>query len=449
MRYAIVICAVSALLALPGLPAFAASVNESIDVAPVWAGHPVGFALLTHGQKQFVGFYDAQRRMTIASRELDSEQWTFQVLPTSVGWDSHNNIVMTLDNDQHLHIAGNMHGVPLIYFRTTRPLDVTSLEKVDAMVGRDEKRCTYPKFLRGPADELIFTYRDGGSGNGNQIYNVYDPASRTWSRLLDQPLTDGQGKMNAYFHGPARGPDGYFHLVWVWRDTPDCATNHDLSYARSRDLRAWETSAGKPLKLPITIDTAEIVDPVPAGGGMINGNTVLGFDAQQRPIISYHKHDSAGHTQIFSARLEDGAWKIYQVSDWTSRWDFRGNGTMPFDIRLGGVRAATDGTLTQWFQHAKEGSGTWTLDPETLKPIAATASRSSAPARPADSPQSNSPQSDFPGMQVKRAGDSGKSPRRGVSYQLRWETLGINQDRPRPEPHPAPSMLRVEVLGAR
>ena len=52
-------------------------------------------------------------------------------------------------------------------------------------------------------------------------------------------------------------------------------------------------------------------------------------------------------------------------------------------------------------------------------------------------------------MQVRRAGDSGKSPRRGVSYQLRWETLGINQDRPRPEPHPAPSMLRVEVLDDR
>ncbi len=41
--------------------------------------------------------------------------------------------------------------------------------------------------------------------------------------------------------GPVRGPDGLFHVVWVWRDTPDRATNHHLSYARSRDLQRWET----------------------------------------------------------------------------------------------------------------------------------------------------------------------------------------------------------------
>ena len=228
-------------------------VVKVIDVAPVWSGHPVGFALLTHGDTQFVGFYDAQRRMTIGSRALDSDRWTFQVLPTSVGWDSHNYIEMTFDDANQLHVAGNMHASPLTYFRTTRPLDVTSLKQVPAMVGRDEQRATYPSFLRGPANELIFTYRDGRSGNGNQIYDVYDTAKQTWSRLLDQPLTDGQGHANAYFRGPTRGPDGYFHLVWVWRNTPACETNHDLCYARSKDLRHWETSGGKPLPLPITL----------------------------------------------------------------------------------------------------------------------------------------------------------------------------------------------------
>ncbi len=180
--------------------------------------------------------------MAIGSRPLDSDQWTFKVLPTSVKWDSPNAIAMAFDDDNQLHVSGNMHAVPLVYFRTTtRPLDITSLEKVTALTGSNESSCTYPVFLRGPDQEFLFTYRDGHSGGGNQIYDIYDTPAKTWSRLLDRPLTYGGGDMNAYFNGPVRGPDGYFHLAWVWRNTGDCSTNHTPSYARSKDLRHWES----------------------------------------------------------------------------------------------------------------------------------------------------------------------------------------------------------------
>ena len=112
---------------------------------------------------------------------------------------------------------------------------------------------TYPVFLKDSAGRLMLKYRDGGSGNGNEIYNVYDTATSTWRHLLATALVDGEGKRNAYFVGPTLGPDGFFHLAWVWRDTPDAETNHDLSYARSRDLVRWERSDGSPLKLPITL----------------------------------------------------------------------------------------------------------------------------------------------------------------------------------------------------
>jgi hypothetical protein len=46
-----------------------------VDVAPVWAGHPVGFDLLTHGDRQFVAFYDAERNMTVAARTLGSDKF--------------------------------------------------------------------------------------------------------------------------------------------------------------------------------------------------------------------------------------------------------------------------------------------------------------------------------------------------------------------------------------
>jgi hypothetical protein len=402
------------------------TVARVIDIAPVWAGHPVGFALLTHKDRQYVAFYDAGRRMTVAARALDSDRWDMVRLPSQVGWDSHNSITMTFDRAGCLHLSGNMHVAPLVYFRTAKPYDIHTFERL-AMTGKDETRCTYPHFLRNGAGDLIFTYRDGKSGDGNQIYNIYDEQSRTWQRLIDRPFTDGEGHRNAYFVGPTSGPDGWFHLIWTWRESPDCATNHDLSYARSKDLVHWETSVGKPLALPITLATAEIIDRVPVHGGMINGNTKIGFDSRKRVVVSYHKFDSRGFTQIMNARLEPGGWKIYQTSDWEYRWDFGGGGSIPFEIRLSGVRNAR-----QEFEHAKYGAGVWKLDEETLRPLATLPRERQWPA------ELDKVQSGFPGMRVHVQRDG--------RYLLRWETLGENRDRPRTGPLPDAGMMRIYEL---
>jgi hypothetical protein len=429
---------------LVGAPAFGGVEStadaQAVDIAPVWSGHPVGFALLTHDKRQFVAFYDADRQMTVGFRTVDSDRWQLVRLPSRVGWDSHNYITMALDDEGHLHLSGNMHAVPLVCFRSAKPYDIASLEPMASMIGRNEQHCTYPRFLRGAQNELLFTYRDGRSGNGDQIWNVYDLSQKTWRRLLDQPLFAGHGKMNAYFNGPVRDRQGVFHVCWVWRNTPDCATNHDLCYARSKDLVHWETSAGKPLSLPITIDNAEIVDPVPPGGGIINGNTVIGFDSKQRPTIAYHKFDAAGKTQLYNARLEGDAWKIYQTSDWDFRWEFHGGGSIGFGIGFGPVSVQPNGTLTQSYRHIKLGSGNWQLDEATLKPIGQIKQKSTTPKG------FGKVESTMPEMSVRAAEDIGQSDEPGIRYLLRWETLPPNRDQPRPGDPPPPSMLRVYRL---
>ena len=79
-------------------------VAEQIEVDRVWAGHPVRFALLTHGGRQIAAYYDAQRQMTVASRRLGDDRWQRVKLDTAVEWDSHNSITMTLDPKKHLHL---------------------------------------------------------------------------------------------------------------------------------------------------------------------------------------------------------------------------------------------------------------------------------------------------------------------------------------------------------
>lgn len=416
---------------------WAEEVVSRLEVDSVWSGHTVGFNLLTHAPYQFAAYYNASREMVVASRKLDEDSWTYVTLPESVVWDSHNYIAMTVDDSERLHLSGNLHVDPLVYFRTRDPLDIQTFERIESLVGTQEERMTYPRFFRGPSQELIYTYRDGSSGSGNQVYNVYDSENDSWSRLLDKPLTDGQGKMNAYIDGPRLGPDGRYHCVWVWRDTFDCATNHHVSYMRSRDLRHWENVRGDALELPVTIESPfTVVDPVPPGGGLINGNAKLGFDADHNPVVTYHKYDEAGNSQVYNARWTDDAWKILQSTTWGTRWEFSGGGSIPFDVRVRPIRVSGSGVVTQGWSHWELGTQTWRLNPDTFAPeeqLPQPAKSAALDLGPIDSI--------FPGMTIRTAGDSGKSDVSGRRYLLRWETLGPNRDRPREQPWPEPSRL--------
>jgi len=437
----LIICCLALPAARPCMVLGQDRVVECLDISKVWPGHPVGFCLLTCGDRQYVAYYDADRQMTVASRHIGSRTWRYQQLDSRVGWDSHNYITMAVDDAGCLHLAGNMHCVPLIYFRTEKPGDITTFKRVSQMTGENEKRCTYPVFIKGAGGELIFRYRDGGSGNGIEIYNVYDTKTRKWKRLLDTPLTDGQGRMNAYPRGPVRGPDGCFHLSWIWRDTPDCRTNHDLSYARSRDLIHWQTAAGRAIDLPITIETpGVVVDPIPAKGGLLNGTGSVGFDSKGRVLIAYHKFDADGLTQAYVARWQDGKWQICRVSDWDWRWYFSGRGSINRAISVGTVKPLSRGLLSLSYRHEKNGSGVWILDEETLRVVKTTAPERRWPRH------LSKVESDFDGMRVRWAFDLGACGEKAVKYVLRWETLGRNRDRPRTGPLPEPGMLRLYKL---
>lgn len=415
--------------------------RSDIETVPSW--FPVGFSLLTHGQRQYVAYFDAQHQMTVATRTLDQADWQKVKLDSKVGWDSHNSLTMAIDGNGDLHVSGNMHNVPLIYFRTETPGNITTLKRM-SMTSEDSKHCTYPHFLSDATGRLVFNYRDGSSGNGRRLYNVYDVKSQTWSPLLDTPLFEGEGKRNAYPSGPEIGPDKRFHIIWVWRDTPDCATNHDLSYARSPDLIHWETAAGEPVGLPMKLGTAGlIVDPIPPGGGIINGCEKLAFDTQDRPMIAYHKSDDQGNMQVYVTRFSGGEWSRQVLTDWKKPVAFSGGGAMPFiGIQISAPQLVGEGVWAVGYRHRDYGSGTVTFDEATLLPVT---SKFTAP-RPELPAELNTPEIKFEGIGIRREVDLGESGDPNVRYVLKWDTLPPNHDRPRSGPLPPPAMLRLYKL---
>ena len=426
------------------------SIIQAIKIDSVWAGHPVGFCLYSHGNRQYIAYYNANRNIVVGQRNLNESEFQLHILPattretaggtsTVLGWDSHNFVTLGIDKEGFIHLSGNVHVNPLTYFRSTKPNDITTLKQIFEMVGTEEKRTTYPHFLLTREGELLYHYRDGGSGNGNEIYNKYSCETKSWKRLLNTPLTNGQGLMNAYQTQPTIMKDGNYHMYWVWRDTPDCSTNHDLSYMRSPDLKNWFDAFGKPIQLPATIGQKSlIVDPIPVEGGIINLAAKLCLDEKNDPVFVYHKFDKNGNTQLFLAQIQNNNWVYHQITNWDYRWFFSGNGSINSEILLKGFKKRNDGNYEVDFWHIKYGNGTILLNSkfENLGKV----------QKPEALNTSLKVEGNFPGLQIQSSEDMGDSEKKGGRYILKWETIKRNRDRAPEKPWPGPSTLYLFKL---
>ena len=418
------------------------SVIEIIKIYSVWSGHPVRFSLYTHDESQYIAYYNANRNMVVGQRKLTDKNFVLHQMfaptralgqkdkskrfsATEVGWDSHNSITMAVDKEGFIHLSGNMHVDSLTYFRSELSGDISTLMQHFPLVGSNEKKSTYPKFMLSKEQELIFHYRDGSSGNGNEIYNTYDTQKKKWSRMLDVPLTDGQGLMNAYQSQPEVREDGWYHVYWVWRDTPDCSTNHDLSYMKSPDLKNWYDAFDHPIVLPATLDKKSlIVAPVPPKGGIINLAAKLCLDKNNKPVFTYHKYDESGNIQLYIAKIEGDEWISNPISQWDYRWEFSGNGSINVELRINSFDRREDGRFEIGYWHKKYGTGTLLLD-EAFTPIGKVLKTPKLLTNSRFKKQLEI-EGSFPGLVINSVPDIGEVKEKNIRYVLKWETLNNN-----------------------
>jgi hypothetical protein len=206
-----------------------------------------------------------------------------------------------------------------------RPGGLELTQKLE-MTGYREDRVTYPEFYDLPDGDLLFLYRDGSSGNGDLMMKRYHTATQTWS-LVQDALLDGEGERNAYWQF-ATDVHGTFHLSWVWRETGDVATNHDLAYAKSTDQGAtWLRADGTPYELPITQDGAAYARRIPQGSTLIN-QTSMTTDDRGRPYIATYWTPAGDSVPQYHVVYHDGAaWHTRQVGRRTQAFTLGGYGT--------------------------------------------------------------------------------------------------------------------------
>ncbi len=144
---------------------------DAYEMGRVWSGARTGIgSARTDDGRIIVAYYDAERFVTVASLDPRSgEVCRVRLNSQFSGWDSHNTLQVVVPADGTLHVAGNFHAEPLFYANGVAK-DLSTL-KPAKMIGREENRATYPRFLRGPSGELLFLYRNGGSGDGKWFAN--------------------------------------------------------------------------------------------------------------------------------------------------------------------------------------------------------------------------------------------------------------------------------------
>lgn len=286
-------------------------------------------ALTTFKDYQFIGYYDADGFLVLGKRKINSESWE-KVKTVYKGnvKDAHNSISIAVDGNGILHVSWDHHDTKLRYARGKRPFGLELGPEMN-MTGSEELKVTYPQFYNLPNGNLLFFYRSGASGKGNMVINSYDIKNQKWEQI-QQNLLDGEGQRSAYWQACVDNL-GVIHLSWVYRESWDVSTNHDICYAQSRDGgNTWQKSTGENYSLPITAATAEYAWRIPQKSSLINQTTMTTDKLGNPYIVSYWSENKIPQYQI--VYLDNGTWKKENTGFRTTSFYLGGGGTKQIPI---------------------------------------------------------------------------------------------------------------------
>lgn len=319
------------------LVAFVAHAQTETTVGQGWAGNTINTvvfrknSIVSDKQWQYTAYYDSTGRVVLAKRKTGSSSWEVkQTRYTGNIKDAHNSISIILDGNGYLHMSWDHHNNKLNYCRSTEPGSLELTDKMP-MLNNNESSVSYPEFYKLPGGDLLFFYRDGGSGRGNLILNRYYTAKGKWERIHNN-LIDGEGQRSPYWQACIDNK-GVFHISWVWRETPDVASNHDLCYARSADGgRTWKKSDGEVQPVPMNAANAQTIVVISQNSDLINSTSMVTDSKGQPYIATYWRPSGSASPQYHLVFLEGKKWQVRQVSQRSEAFSLSGGGTKRIPI---------------------------------------------------------------------------------------------------------------------
>ena len=309
-------------------------------------------AITTHSGYQFVAYYNQDSYLVLGKRKVNTSNWEIaQTQYQGNTKDAHNDISLAVDGEGYLHVSWDHHDTKLRYAKSKAPLSLKLSEELP-MTGKQEDKVTYPEFYNLPNGNVLFFYRSGQSGRGNLVINSYDIQSEKWTQIQSN-LIDGENQRSAYWQVAVDG-QGVIHLSWVWRETWDVETNHDLCYARSLDGgKTWEKSTSEAYNLPITLSSAEYAWEIPQNSNLINQTSITANHEGNPYIVTYWNVDDIPQYQI--VYLKDNSWKKVNTGFRTESFVLGGGGTKSIPISRPDIFIKDD-FVAVLFREASRGS---------------------------------------------------------------------------------------------
>lgn len=221
---------------------------------------------------RYAAWYGVDRNVRVGRQDPDGA-WDVATLPIALGPnDSHNTIALGVSRgDGRLHLVAGQHADPMFYTRTaTGSLDLPGpwlatgfAAPSSTLAGTVVGDLTYPTFTATPGGDLLYWYRNGGSGNGRMRLATYESSTSMWTVVGDVSSAVGNytapngivsATRNLYWAAPVYGADGALHIIGMWREgnvNVRCNPgqpflNHHVVHVRSTDNGlTWLNGAGE------------------------------------------------------------------------------------------------------------------------------------------------------------------------------------------------------------
>jgi len=280
--------------------------------------------IVTVDKKTHVAWLDSkndQFLVRIRTFDRNTGKWS----PTYIvgqAYDNHGGPSLTSDSGGFLHIVYYPHHHPFRYRRSIKPNDASEWTK-EVQFG---KTCTYSSLICMPDDTLVLACRE--STKQRWLLNLYE-----------KPLGDAWQGPRTILHGQA--PSGYtrwqaalalgwdkktVHMSFMLYEQAIRKVGYAVGYLRTTDWAStWQRSDGKPVALPATPKTIDIVDGTSTVDGPMNfrpGN--IAVDPQGVPWLIYCRMDRQPfETWVARPDPETGWQKISLLPAIQKKWPDR------------------------------------------------------------------------------------------------------------------------------
>lgn len=294
---------------------------------------------------QYATYYDGNRNVCVARRKLPAEAW--EVIRFTdyeiTNHDSHNVVALGIcEGDGTIHVAFDHHKHPLNY-RVSSAGVATNPESViwsASLFGSITDRLgnlgrltdvTYPSFFSAPDGNMMFYYRNGGSGSGDGMIHEYQASIGQWTTGMGKfisrsgsysgAVSSNNTTRNPYINGISYGGNR-LHVTWGWREkSGGTQYNHDLMYSYSDDDgRTWKNTNGSQIGRTSTSaisvnSTSLVVGSIPEDSGLSNQFTHYAYPDGRCHVMLTHRLSGSSTVRYHHYwRKAGGGWSSEALS---------------------------------------------------------------------------------------------------------------------------------------